>query len=214
MSSDISAIMKSAKQAAEEYVKGEVATPWYDHRYDWARGPENWMWYERGILGHHYIRKGDRVLDLCCGDGMFSGLVFSKKASLIHGIDRSSQVIALARELYARESVMFFESNVLKDDFPAPEYDTVVFFAAIEHFTREEIHYLLDKIVQVLAPGGILLGSTLLLGKSGNPEHAIEFESVKELEKLLTSHFKNVTTWTTVWNEYRTEVYFLCRKDR
>jgi len=213
MGSDINAIMKSAKQAAEEYAKGEVVTPWYDHRYDWARGPENWMWYERGILGHRYIREGDQVLDLCCGDGMFSGLIFSKKASLVHGIDRSSQVIALARELYARENVTFFEGNVLEDDFPAPEYDTVVFFAAIEHFTCEEIHHLLDKIVQVLAPNGLLLGSTLLFGKGGNAEHAIEFETVGELESLLAPHFGQVTTWTTVWNQWRTEVYFLCYRE-
>jgi len=211
----IDEILVAAKQVGKQYTSGwrRLGISWYDHRYDWARGPENWMWYERGILGHHHIREGDRVLDLCCGDGMFSGLVFGKKASLVHGVDRDPQAIALAQELYTRGNVEFFQRDILEDEFPAAEYDAVLFFAAIEHFGHEQIDYLLSKIAGALAQGGILLGSTLLLGINNNPEHAVEFTSVEEVKRLLAPHFKQVTTWTTIWKETRTEVYFLCSQE-
>ena len=211
----IDEILATAKQIGKRYTNNwrRLGIPWYDHRYDWARGPENWMWLERGILGHHYIREGDRVLDLCCGDGMFSGLVFSKKASMVHGVDRNSQAITLARELYTRSNVEFFERDILTDEFPAPEYDTVLFYQALEHFTHKQIDCLLNKITATLAPDGILFGSTILLGINHNDEHAVEFTCVEEVKRLLALHFKHVITWTTIWKKTRTEVYFLCSQN-
>lgn len=214
MSIDIDDVLAIAQSVGKGYTRDwrRLGISWYDHRYDWARGPGNWMWCERGILGHHYIHEGDRVLDLCCGDGMFCGLVFSKKASLVHGVDKNPQAIALARELYASENVGFFKMDVLEDDFPASEYDAVLFYQAIEHFAYEEIGYLLSKVAQSLAPDGILLGSTVLLGMNDNLEHAVEFTSIEEVERLLSAHFGHVTTWTTTWQSSRTEVYFLCSR--
>jgi len=214
-SMDLEEVIATAKTIGDDYTGHwhELGVTWYDHRYDWARGPENWMWCERAVVGNRYIEEGDRVLDLCCGDGIFSGLVFSKKASLVHGIDRDPRALTLAREHYAKDNVEFFERDILKDDFPATEYDAVLFLASIEHFTLEEIHRLLEKIAKVLSPGGIFVGSTLLLNIGSNPEHAVEFETIEDLEILLSPHFENVETWTTTWDENRTDVYFLCHKD-
>ncbi len=212
----IDEILAVAKQIGDEYTRGwsRLGISWYDHRYDWARGPEYWMWCERGILGHHYIREGDRVLDLCCGDGTFSGLFFSKKASLVHAVDKNSQAIALARKLFDRMNVEFFEIDVLEDEFPGHEYDVILFYQALEHFTHEQIDCLLNKIAAALTPGGILLGSTALLGIDSNFEHAVEFTSVEEIRELLSAYFEHVETWTTVWEESRVEVYFLCSQEK
>jgi len=213
MTSTIDEIIAAARKVGENYVKSwsSLGYTWFDHRYDWTHGPNNWAWCERGILGFHFIHEGDRVLDLCCGDGMFSGLIFSRKASLVHAMDVSPEAIALARELYASENVEFFVGNVLKDAFPSSGYNVITMFAALEHFTAVDVNKLLHKITRALAPGGILFGSTLLSAKQ-DARHAVQFKSAEDIEALLGPHFKKVKLWATVWNERRTEIYFLCEE--
>jgi len=205
-------VVTVARAAGEDYARRwpKLGITWYDHRYDWALGPEWWMWMERGALGHHYIREGDRVLDLCCGDGMFTGLYYGKKASLVHGLDRDAGAIGLAQKLYSKNDVKFFQRDILHDSFPLPEYDAIVMFAAIEHFSAEECQALFAKIVQHLSPTGFFLGSTIKGHKDSNPEHRLEFRSQHEVETVLRPHFERIEIWSTTWYETRTDMYFLC----
>jgi len=185
--------------------------PFYDHRADWLRGPTNWMWTERGVFGNRYIRPGDRVLDLCCGDGIFSGLFYSKQAAVVHALDRNEQAIELAKALYSHDKVEYYRKDVLTSSFPMEEYDAVMLFEAIEHFSEKEAAYLLAKIALHLAIDGFLLGSTPL-SPGGNPEHRHEFRTVDQLVDFMRPHFLYIETWLSRWSADRTTLYFLCRK--
>lgn len=189
---------------------GTIGSPWYDHRFDWAQGPDCWMGLEPGVLGHFWMRLNDRVLDLCCGDGMFAGLYFSKKASTVHGLDRNSEAVELATRLYGQEGVEFFQRDVLEDPFPLEEYDAVMWFQSIEHFSREDCVELIGKIKRHLHPEGFLFGSTVIGHKDGNPEHKLEFQVSQDLRELLETHFSEVKIWARRRSEKRTDLLFHC----
>lgn len=209
----IEELLKLAAEVGETYTGswGSLNQPWYDHRYDWARGPTNWMWMERGIFGMQCIQEGDQVLDLFCGDGMFSGLFFSRLAKHVDGVDRNLRAIELARRLYSRPNVTFHVLDAGKVAFPSNRYDAIMFFEGIEHLSVQGGDALLGKIAECLSESsnGTLLGSTPLEGW-GNPEHDNVFGTVEELRKFLSPHFKQVDCWLSKWSPKRTEVYFKC----
>lgn len=194
------------------------ALPYFDHRFDWLLGPKNWVWAERGIFGTRIIKSGDTVLDLCCGDGAYSGLFYSRYAKHVDAIDRNQVAIDHAKKHYKTSNVSFFQRDILKQKFPQKNYDVVFFFAAIEHFTPKIGHQILRNISKSLSKSknGILLGSTPIflverLGKN-HPEHANEFTSVDQLRSFLKKDFKKVEMWTSRWglDHERVDAYFWC----
>jgi len=97
---------------------GFLNISWFNHLFDHLCGPSNWHWYERGILGYRIIRPGDIVLDLCCGDGIYSGLFYSQRAKFVDAIDRDDRALSYARRRYQRDNVQFNKMDVINEDFP------------------------------------------------------------------------------------------------
>lgn len=201
---------------AYTYLWGSFAIPWLDHRFDWLRGPENWVWNERGIYGTKLIRPRDKVLDICCGDGIYSGLYYSMFARLVHAIDRDEVAINFARTHYSRENVKFFKVDVIKENFPLENYDVIFMFAAIEHFSVEQGTQILQRVARALtaSSNGCFLGSTPIFDEKtghGHPEHDNEFTSIEQLRDFLSPYFAEIEIWTSKWGE-RKDTYFLCKK--
>jgi SAM-dependent methyltransferase len=183
----------------------------YDHRFNWYRGPLEWQWLERAVYGNAEIADGANanVLDLCCGDGIYSRM-WADRAGHVDGVDRNPLALRVARENWAHERVQFHEQDVLLAPFPRPPYQVVMWFAAIEHFACADIHMLLDKIGAALTPNGVLVGSTPAGGGS-NPEHQCPFPNEEALEEMMYPHFAVVDTWRSRWGPNRVEMYFRCR---
>jgi len=193
---------------------GRFGVTWFDHRFDYFRGPENWYWYERGILGHRVINPGDTVLDVCCGDGIFSGLFYSVNAGFVDAVDRDKKAISLAKKRYSKPNVRFYIADVIKELFPRTNYDVVSLFEAIEHFSVEAGTRLLQKIAASLSSTkGTLVGSTPIVTSKGghNPEHDNEFLSMEQLRLFLEYHFTEVDLWLTKWPT-RNACYFICSR--
>ncbi|HBW47097.1 TPA: hypothetical protein DEF17_04090 [bacterium] len=197
---------------------GSFRLPWFDHRFDWLCGPDYWVWNERGIYGAKLIRDGDKVLDICCGDGIYSGLYYSMFAGLVHAIDRNEEGLNLARKRYSRENVKFFKVDITKEDFPLKNYDVIFMFAAIEHFSIEDGTDILGRIASALSisSNGCFIGSTPIFIEAtghGHPEHVNEFTSIEELKNFLSPHFAEIEFWSSKWGKSeRKDTYFLCRK--
>lgn len=185
--------------------------PFYDHRFDYLEGPSNWYWQERGVLGAKTIPSGGKVLDLCCGDGTYSGNYYSVRAGHIDAIDRNPSALRLARSRYHAQNVTWIDADVLSDPFPASDYDVVMLFAAIEHFSVKNGTTLLAKIVNSLKATGTLIGSTPIFAEEGghNVEHDNEFFSMENLIGFLEPHFGHIDTWTSDWRG-RVDAYFVC----
>ena len=198
------------------YLWGLLDIPWFDHRIDHLRGPENWHWHERGVLAQRVMKPGGRVLDLCCGDGIYSGLVYAPHAAQVDAVDRDGLALAMARWRFRRPNLRFLRRDIVHDELPAATYDTVCWFEAIEHFSVEAGHRVLAKVARALAPtGGVLIGSTSIFAHAGghNDEHDNEFLTVEQLQAFLAPHFAQVEIRTSPWPD-RTAAYFECREPR
>lgn len=167
------------------------------------------------MLGAKTIPPGGNVLDLCCGDGTYSGLYYAIRAAHVDAMDRNPGAIRLAKRRYRISNVTWIEGDVLADQFPASDYDVVTLFAAIEHFSVANGVVLLGKIATSLKPTGTLIGSTPIFVEEGghNIEHDNEFFSIEYLLRFLRPHFSTIHTWTSDWRG-RNDAYFQCTQPR
>jgi hypothetical protein len=86
----------------------------------------------------------------------------------------------------------------------------VVWDAAIEHFTPDEISAIMTNIKQRLTPDGVLSGYTLVERGDGQKhihQHEYEFKGMADLERFLTPHFKSVRVFETIFPD-RHNLYF------
>lgn len=189
--------------------------PFYDHRYDYLQGPWNWNWQERGVIAAKTIPPGGKVLDLCCGEGTYSGIYYASRAGHVDAIDRNPAALHLARRRYRRPNVSWIDGDVIADRFPSLDYDVVTLFAAIEHFSVSNGTILLAKIAKSMKSSGTLIGSTPLFAEEGghNVEHDNEFFSLDYLLRFLEPHFGHIETWKSDWRG-RLDAYFQCTEPK
>ena len=83
---------------------------------------------------------------------------------------------------------------------PEGKFETIIWDAAIEHFTLDEIAKILEDIKSRLADDGILSGYTIVEKADGTKSlshHEYEFQIKGELLRLLSPYFRNVTVFET-----------------
>ncbi len=209
-------IFETMAALADEYDAGKPRVPWYDHRYDWLRGPNNWTRLERAVWTARYIKFGfSDVLDLCCGDGFFTRCA-GQSARRAHGIDKDESAIAHAKRLYEFVNVEFFLRDAARDVFPGEQYDLVTWYDGLAYMTPKDGQVVLEKVRDCLPTGGLLLGSTPLAtggykgSLSGNKNLIY---SPLALMEFMAPHFgQQIRLWTSDWGGGRVQLYFKCRK--
>ena len=92
---------------------------------------------------------------------------------------------------------------------PDGVFDNIVWDAAIEHFTPDEIDAIMKNIKTRLPPSGILSGHTVVENKEAEKfsYHEYEFKNKEDLRAFLTPHFRNVLVFETIYPE-RHNLYF------
>jgi SAM-dependent methyltransferase len=185
---------------------------WYNHELDIALFEQRKAvhFFERGVYASE-VTCGKRVLDLCCGDGSVSALFVAPEATAVYAVDFDRKAIAHAQRTWRSTSNLKFAVMDIRDlAVPEGGFDVVLWDAAIEHFTQEEMKRIFGGIKRALAPNGILHGSTVKRAMHAqHHEHEYEFESLAEMEKFLSPSFKFVSSWERVHPE-RTAFYFRC----
>ncbi len=123
--------------------------------------------YERALLSRHvfaysqvtgrYIDKGDRLLEIGCGEGYGSALMAGKAGS-VTAIDSGADAVAHAAEKYKAGNLEFkaYAGEVLP--FQDGEFDKVVSFQVIEHV--KDPSAFVKETARVLKPGGRLYLTT------------------------------------------------------
>lgn len=184
---------------------------WFDHRADLYRFRElrRPVWAERGVYARELMHPGHRVLDLCCGDGFFSFHFYSSVAEHVDACDRDSSALSHARSWHDDSRITYSRSDVVTDPLPASNYDVIVWDAAIEHFSFDDIQTVLAKVKAALKPNGVLCGYTILNppGTALHPDHLHEFASAVDLANVLRASFPYVVTLETEDPERR-NIYF------
>ncbi len=190
----------------------EPKPEWFDHYLDqhWQMtATNNGLWVERGVFSRMLIKPSARVLEICCGDGFNAKHFYSSAAASIEAIDFDEQAIAHAKRFNPAPNVTHSLHDI-RNGLPSGPFDNIIWDAAIEHFTEQEIDELLKEIVGLLGEKGILSGYTLTErndGRKSNALHEYEFKDKEDLRRFFTPHFADVKVWETIYPT-RHNLYF------
>ena len=111
---------------------------------------------KRLIRDHFPENKETVILDLGCGAGAMEYFARRQGFGNITGIDRSPQQVAAARSLGltgVREGEVLEALETLRD----ASQGLVIAFDLLEHFTKDELLVLVDRVARVLKSGGKFL---------------------------------------------------------
>ncbi len=112
------------------------------------------VWPELNTLGE-YVKEGDKVLDLGCGNGRMLEL-FKEKSVYYAGVDNSEKLIDIAREKYP--GVDFRVADALKLPFPDNYFDEIISIAVLHHIPSADFRkHFVEEAKRVLKPGGLLI---------------------------------------------------------
>jgi SAM-dependent methyltransferase len=183
----------------------------FDHHidllYQWTTTRSS-FWVERGAFGGLALKGGD-VLELACGDGFNAKNFYSGRSKRVLACDFDPTAIATARRKNSAPNVTFVLADI-RTSMPEGTFQNVVWDAAIEHFTPEEIAGIMANIKKRLTPDGVLSGYTLVERDDGHKhihQHEYEFKDMADLETFLTPHFKSVRVFETIFPD-RHNLYF------
>ena len=130
------------------------------------------------------------MLDAGCGSGYGCALLAASGAAQVTGVDLAQTVLeAVAPTMPA--GVTLTPGDLGSLEMADDSFDVVVCFEVIEHM--EDPFPVLDELIRVLAPGGLLLVSSPNRGvyQDGNPHHLHEFQP-EELRGALIARMSNV----------------------
>jgi SAM-dependent methyltransferase len=185
---------------------------WFDHycdqhyQFNLTRNP---LWVERGTFGLLAIKPNSSILELCCGDGFNAYHFYSIRAKNIISVDFDQTAISHAKKYNNTNNIEYRVSDI-RHEMPEGKYDNIVWDAAIEHFTEEEIAKIMFDIKSRLKENGILTGYTLVENADGTlslSHHEREFKSKEDLKSFFEPHFKNVKVFETIYPS-RHNLYF------
>jgi methionine biosynthesis protein MetW len=114
--------------------------------------PHGNLWPGLARLYATHIMKGQRVLDVGCGDGLTSGIWLRDRGCDYIGVDVSENAVR-------DSSNAGFHAQKIEDaaklPFPDDSFDVVVCIEVLEHLFSP--HKAVEEIVRVLRPGGVLM---------------------------------------------------------
>lgn len=164
--------------------------------FDQQAGPFS---FARAFFSALLVREGDRVLDIGCGDGFFAKRFLAVKAAHVDAIDIDERALAFARRYNLDPKVTFYLQDAVTGPFPRTTYDVVVWDGAIGHFSAATTEAMIRKIKTHLRPGGIFSGSEEL-GKVANEDHLQYWESLDEVKRMLSPHFRAVEVFSLTYH--------------
>ena len=140
---------------------------------------------ERYRFAARHARPG-RILDMACGVGYGTRLLADQcPGSTVLGVDVSEHAIAYARQRYHGERVSFRVHDAMTFTEPAG-FATVVSLETIEHVP--DPHALVQRLVDLLEPGGVLVGSVPTTPSVDvNPHHLHDFTE-SSFRRLVEGH--------------------------
>lgn len=189
----------------------QPAPEWFDHSidlyYQWPK-TANSLWLERGVFGSLAL-KGGKLLELSCGDGFNAKHFYAHRSREVIACDFDPTAIKAATQKNCADNISFVLADI-RDQMPIGEFENIVWDAAIEHFTPEEIESIMLNIKDRLTVDGVLSGYTIVErgdGKKHIHQHEYEFKDMNDLKRFLTPHFKNVRVFETIYPS-RHNLYF------
>ena len=105
-----------------------------------------------GLIDLLEIKVGDDVLDVGCGKGIITPLIYKKSQNKVIAMDLSKNMIAGAKEVHKdNPNLEFICGDFLEADFQS-EFDKIVIFNAYPHFM--DVERLSKAVYKALKPQG------------------------------------------------------------
>ncbi|MBL27873.1 MAG: hypothetical protein CMM50_10045 [Rhodospirillaceae bacterium] len=104
----------------------------------------------------------DHLLDLCCGNGLFTCRLGLTCEDVV-GIDVSSSLLEIARAAHSRENISYYKGDILDLDLAslgvksAGGFNKILMYAALQHFNLDRFEDILRFMTGVAAPGFVIL---------------------------------------------------------
>ncbi|MEY8521444.1 class I SAM-dependent methyltransferase [Lachnospiraceae bacterium 38-10] len=138
-----------------------------DLYYQWPSS-NNPHWLERGVYNLIAIKQYQNpvLIELCCGEGFNTTRFYSKSCKKIWACDFDRKAIKEAKKKYSVPNVIFEVADI-RTDIPERvdnlEPTNIIWDAAIEHFTEDEIDKIMCRLQKILnRKKGILSGHTIV----------------------------------------------------
>lgn len=156
---------------------------------------------QRYLFAENIIQEGEDCGDFACGTG-YGSVILSKKANSVLGIDLNKKVITEITKRYANIPNVTFQNKNLLDINIENQFDSIISFETIEHFTEENIYKLLGLYNKALKSGGKLIFST--------PYMQEESENAIKMGFHLTFYIneEKVEKWLNATGFYLEKVYY------
>jgi 2-polyprenyl-3-methyl-5-hydroxy-6-metoxy-1,4-benzoquinol methylase len=103
------------------------------------------------ILGYSWFFQAKSILDVCCGEGVLTGMLQAIPYDVYHGVDISSHAIAAAEARHGNDSTRFFraEAEAFR---PERRFDTIIFNECLYYFEKPQD--VIRRYREFLEPGG------------------------------------------------------------
>jgi tRNA (cmo5U34)-methyltransferase len=161
------------------------------------------------------VPQGDqpiRIVDLCCGEGIFAGILLEKHpACTVYGLDGSAEMLQRAQARLAGYVERFQASlfNLADPDWPGVPLPVQAVFSslAIHHLDGSGKQELFQRVFERLSPGGVFVIADIL-----EPAHPVgrelaanEWDSaVRENALRLDGHLAGFEVFQQrQWNSFR-----------
>lgn len=137
------------------------------------------------------IKKGERILDVGCGTGVFTKKLIETQADCIVGIDLSDKMIEIAKSNFADSRVSFVAENFY--DFCSEQYDCIIIYSAYPHFLDKE--KFAKKIHQLLKAGGRFVIAHSQSKEEINSCHNKKASNISTILKQPNIEFEHFKKW-------------------
>ena len=128
---------------------------------DYAQSSSLQQQWARELIARLGLRRGQRVLDIGCGDGKVTAEI-AASAGFVLGVDNSPEMIALAKHSFPADNLRFQLADA--SDLPFDHEFDIIFSNATLHWVKDH-RPVLAGIARSLAAGGRIL---LQMGGKGN----------------------------------------------
>jgi demethylmenaquinone methyltransferase/2-methoxy-6-polyprenyl-1,4-benzoquinol methylase len=159
----------------------------------WARLYDsfiNWIFYSpcggegrfRGkCLDFVSPAKGEGILDVCCGSGMFTYMIASRAGldGQVIGVDLCKSALEIARNQPSAFPLKFLKANAKSLPFASSKFNKCLIIFGLHHMPRQTRHKTLSEIHRTLIPTG-----SLFVVEYNLPDRAIAKLVAKALVKL------------------------------
>ena len=145
----------------------------------------------QAVLHNLNLGGGQKILDLGCGDGYFSGNLNSRyPEALVMGVDYNLRALRFARIM--ADDMPCAASSAVCLGFKKESFDAVFLLDVIEHLDVVDREHALEQAFYVLKPGGICIVTVPSKRLPVIPMHYTHF-SAEEFGHLMKGYFSAVT---------------------